>query len=324
MKSIIKKILKPFQNGIQKLIGINYITYKFERDINALKDSNDAIYYYLNNYLLKAKDLPPTSDPDLRIMQLCDAEMLKIVDKILTKHNLTYWLDFGTLLGAVRHKGFIPWDDDMDISVPEETYYETLRVLKDELSRFPKFNCYELPHRPFSGICLGYSHEETGIWLDIFSNSSAFCQGGVEDFVPILKNRIWKYKQKYKKVKDKMSAEEIANIRKDIIKGDTNSSKIIHFFSPERNPEFINSKIYYKEEYLYPLIDIEFESHIFKAPHDSDSILKIMYGKSYMELAKQGVLHHSEGRPPLSTWAKLHNVNMDFILAELKSIYESI
>lgn len=61
-------------------------------------------------------------DNVLRKLQLTQLEMLKAVDKFCAEHGLKYSLYGGTLLGAVRHKGFIPWDDDLDICMPREDY----------------------------------------------------------------------------------------------------------------------------------------------------------------------------------------------------------
>lgn len=53
----------------------------------------------------------------LRKAQLRMLEILVQVSSICDKHSIPYWIDYGTLLGAVRHNGFIPWDDDLDISI---------------------------------------------------------------------------------------------------------------------------------------------------------------------------------------------------------------
>ena len=58
---------------------------------------------------------------DIRPLQLRILKNLLAVDK-LQEHNLRYYIMAGTMLGAVRHKGFIPWDDDLDIGMPRADY----------------------------------------------------------------------------------------------------------------------------------------------------------------------------------------------------------
>lgn len=62
----------------------------------------------------------------------CEQDILDVIHKICTEHNLRYSLMFGTLLGAVRHGGFIPWDDDIDILMPREDYEQLLAIWKEE------------------------------------------------------------------------------------------------------------------------------------------------------------------------------------------------
>ncbi|MDE5947376.1 MAG: LicD family protein, partial [Prevotella sp.] len=69
----------------------------------------------------------------LRRQQMRMLDILIEVDRICRKHNIRYWLSSGTLIGAVRHKGFIPWDDDLDIEMLLPDYKRLMKVLPEEL-----------------------------------------------------------------------------------------------------------------------------------------------------------------------------------------------
>lgn len=69
----------------------------------------------------------------LRDLQMCEYGILKEIKRICEKHHITYYLSSGTLLGAVRHEGFIPWDDDIDVEMPYPDYVRFLEIAQTEL-----------------------------------------------------------------------------------------------------------------------------------------------------------------------------------------------
>ena len=69
---------------------------------------------------------------DLRDIQDVELEILKFVSEKCDKNNLRYGLTSGTVLGAIRHGGFIPWDDDIDIVMPRKDYMELLQLSRKE------------------------------------------------------------------------------------------------------------------------------------------------------------------------------------------------
>ena len=70
----------------------------------------------------------------IRMLQLEELSMFKEIVRICERHDLTYYVMGGTLLGAVRHQGFIPWDDDLDIGFKREDYVRFLEYAEEELS----------------------------------------------------------------------------------------------------------------------------------------------------------------------------------------------
>ena len=71
----------------------------------------------------------------LRELQVVQLECLVELDRICRKHNIKYSIDGGTLLGAVRHKGFIPWDDDIDTIMLREEYERFFKICETELDK---------------------------------------------------------------------------------------------------------------------------------------------------------------------------------------------
>lgn len=68
-----------------------------------------------------------------RAVQLKQLDILKEIDALCQRHHIDYWLDGGTILGAVRHGGFIPWDDDIDIAMRLDDLPRFVEVAKQEL-----------------------------------------------------------------------------------------------------------------------------------------------------------------------------------------------
>jgi len=86
--------------------------------------------------------------------QKISLDILKYVSNFCAEHNIRYYLAYGTLLGAIRHKGFIPWDDDVDIQIPRPDYEKFLKEFTDtsdyELLTCFKTRDYILPYAKVS------------------------------------------------------------------------------------------------------------------------------------------------------------------------------
>ncbi len=85
-----------------------------------------------------------SKDNELKSLQAIELDILKQIDSLCNEHGLKYFLVGGSLLGAARHKGFIPWDDDIDIGMLREDYDKFISIAEKELSDPYKVNTYKI------------------------------------------------------------------------------------------------------------------------------------------------------------------------------------
>ncbi|MFI3296190.1 MAG: LicD family protein [bacterium] len=240
----------------------------------------------------------------LRNAQMRMLDILIEVDKICRKNNIDYWLDAGTLLGAVRHKGFIPWDDDIDICVKREDYKRLKKCMIAELpSKFvftdtktdSNYFCNyarvkdinsNINYPPFS------YQKHQGIFIDIFI---------VEKSIPVLKKivdpiygpifrQVHNFgKYLYKSNTKRLFNKSVSMIMYPFAELLVISSRLIAKVFNSKTYTFPYSSMTYhrrEEKDIYPLIEILFEGYYFKVPNNCDAYLKNLFG-DYMKIPEE-------------------------------------
>lgn len=257
MKSIIKKY-------IGSILG----TERHQEEI-------DTLFYFLNQYVDITK-LPPATGA-LRELQLLDAKFLKVIDLVLQRNNLTYCLACGTLLGGIRHKGAIPWDDDVDLFMPRDVFDRAKKILPAECEKL-HFAFYDEPSRWMDSMGIGF---DCGAWLDIFPLE---CLWASDDYD--------KVKEEYKKMCKCIVKFDKSKILLEKYHEDINNL-LIHTVPSGTKKYFYTTfaKMIFREEDFYPIQKGLYEDYQVMYPNNSDVILKAQYG-DYMHFPYSGIAHH--------------------------------
>lgn len=218
-------------------------------------------------------DEVPRARGRLRLMQDGNVALLSFFARKCQEYGLRYWLDFGTLLGAVRHKGFIPWDDDLDVSMLRDDYEKLLNLLP---VMFPREEGFRWCSHAF--IQLGF--DGTPMNLDITPYHAYY-----ESFSEEAKQRAVAAMNKLRKKEISMGTymsctdEELQKkIKRDILLEKASLPE-------EKNPMLFLSPmaVFTKHvvvpyEKVFPLKEVDFCGHSFTAPNMSRTWLADMYG----------------------------------------------
>lgn len=230
----------------------------------------------------------------LRDFQVRIQRILDIVDEICVRNRINYWLSSGTLLGAVRHGGFIPWDDDLDIEIlqsdvprfveacmrelPEGYVVQTHKTDKDYYLGLVKVRetgeeVVEVMRFKDGRVCpVKYGH--MGIFIDIIPIE----QGDLRLVILSGKPRSLLTKAIYYWNLPKFMLEAIWHMNQCIY----SICRFISRFTSDRQHCYVTFGSWFLHQRslddIFPLDRIEFEGKMYNAPHDTHAYLTKIYG----------------------------------------------
>ena len=279
-----------------RMVQILGIKIKFPK-MRYLKKRKETPFDYYKKNNIDITTLPPATG-QIRDIQLANLALLKELDYVCKQAGLKYWLDGGTMLGAIRHKGYIPWDDDIDTAMMREDYNQIIEAFK-KYSRNPDiFADYYRDKTNPAQIIIKVQHKKCKyLFVDIFPFDTYGQALSVEEQLTktnYIKTIVSDVKKNASfEINDADTIRNNAEImKKQILTEEIPQDKTqtdfvwgIDFHHCWKN-WFTNYNV------IFPLKTIEFECGEFASMNTPDAYLKRLYG-DYMAYPKKIGYGHS-------------------------------
>ena len=231
----------------------------------------------------------PQAQGVLRNIQCAELKILKEIDRVCKDCQMTYWLDYGTLLGAIRHQGFIPWDDDIDIVMLRKDYENFI----EEFNRHTQDKnlqavLYTNPSNSIYNLIKVIHKEIPEIWVDVFVADFYYQKMDdqqKQEFSRELVKKQEKHLQNRKKYTSIAAWHESFNeLRKkylEVPQENSQNPSVFYGLEFRHNPQM--GYVIFDYDMIFPLGQIRFEGETFPTVAKPHEYLTYVYG-DYLSL----------------------------------------
>ena len=271
----------------------------YETEVEEYFDSTNFIFksLFLDHETNKPKTL-------LYYLQELSLELLDFVNKVCKKHEISWWLDFGNLLGAVRHGGYVPWDDDVDIGMMREDYLRFDDIIIDEVKDHDLSDIIEVGYRPFRPGIPKFTQVYVRHAIDtskgrklVLGNVDVFPYEYIKEYdenTIVETYRDVKNQYLYHRAHDYNSRFCFDTYYESLNLSWEPTKYIIPGWENPCTPDDMYKLFVIETDKIFPLREIKFEDKIFPCPNDSDEYLSKEYN-DYMNIPKAMRKHDNMG-----------------------------
>ncbi|GFI01252.1 hypothetical protein IMSAGC005_00074 [Lachnospiraceae bacterium] len=325
---LLEKITAPMEYCMH-FVGLPEKFYELEfysgGQLIQISSDTRCFAFMLRNFKLEKTDEKLEVSEELRAIQKKQTEILAKYIEICNENNLSYFVFYGTLLGTVRHGGFIPWDDDMDVAMPRDDFKKFAQLMEEKDSEDYYIDTVENNEQVFYGGYAKFGDKRTtfisrrnaaqktnhGIAIDIFPMDGF----EIED------------KKRHKQLQEIQLLQELIIVktyhdrellgrsvsdkrwrkikflsifysRKELAK------KLALAFEENRQSDYVailaryireENRKFYRKEWFSDAVELQFEDLKVKVPKGYAECLRIEYGNSYLLFPNENMLKKKHG-----------------------------